>query len=198
MIVGLGLTRYAIPANVTKPGTWLIEPTHREAISLALGVVPFAGIAFLWFVGVVRSRLGEREDQFFASVFFGSGLVFVATLFAAAAITGALVESVAVGNIGSATYYFGRSISDLLLNLFAMKMAGVFIFSTCTIGLRTKIIPRWVALAGYACGLLLLLVISNWRWITLVFPIWMLLLSTQILFAEFRSTEMRPVAGEPR
>jgi hypothetical protein len=196
MIVGLGLTRYAVPADVTKPGTWLIDPAHRNAIRLALGVVPFAGIAFLWFIGVVRSRLGEHEDKFFASVFLGSGLLFVATLFCAAAITGALVESVAVGDISSATYYFGRSISDLLLNLFAMKMAAVFIFSTCTIGLRTAIVPRWIAYTGYACGLLLLLVIANWRWITLVFPIWMLLLSTQILLAEFRLRDMRTVAAE--
>jgi hypothetical protein len=196
MIVGLGLTRYAIPADVTKPGTWLIDPAHRNAIRLALGVVPFAGIAFLWFIGVVRSRLGEQEDKFFASVFLGSGLLFVATLFGAAAITGALVESVAVGDISSATYYFGRSISDLLLNLFAMKMAGVFMFSTCTLGLRTAIVPRWVVYTGYACGLLLLLVIANWRWITLVFPIWMLLLSTQILLAEFRSRDVRTVAVE--
>jgi hypothetical protein len=196
MIVGLGLTRYAIPADVTKPGTWLIDPDHRNAIRLALGVVPFAGIAFLWFIGVVRSRLGEQEDKFFASVFLGSGLLFVATLFGAAAITGALVESVAAGDISSATYYFGRSMSDLLLNLFAMKMAGVFMFSTCTLGLRTAIVPRWVVYTGYACSLLLLLVIANWRWITLIFPIWMLLLSTQILLAEFRSRDVRAVAAE--
>jgi hypothetical protein len=27
-------------------------------VSLALGLLPFAGIAFLWFIGVVRDRLG--------------------------------------------------------------------------------------------------------------------------------------------
>jgi hypothetical protein len=142
MIIGLGLTPYAISADVTKPGTWLIDPAYRNAIWFALGVVPFAGIAALWFIGVVRSRLREQEDKFFASVFLGSGLLFVGTLFSAEAITGALVESVSVGDISSETYYFGSSISDLLLNLFAMKMAGVFMFSTCTLGLRTAIVPR--------------------------------------------------------
>ena len=58
--------------------------------------------------------------------------------------------------------------------------------STCSIGLRTAIIPRWVALIGYACAAMLLLVIANWKWITLVFPIWMLLVSAHILLAEFR------------
>jgi hypothetical protein len=186
-IVGLGLVRYAVPADPSLPGTWLTEPDRRGAVRFALDLVPFAGIAFLWFIGVLRSRLGELEDQFFATVFLASGLLFVATLFVSSAVMGALIESVATGNIDSEIYYFGRHITDALLNLFAMKMAGVFMFSTCTIGLRTAIFPRWLAILGYACALLLLVVIANWRWITLVFPIWMLLVSAQILLAEFRS-----------
>jgi hypothetical protein len=195
MIVGLGLVRYAIPADLKTPGIWLSEPSHRNAVLLALKLVPFAGIAFLWFIGVLRSRLAELEDQFFASVFLASGILFVASLFAAAAVTAALVESAGVANLASGTYYFGRCMSDALLNLFAMKMAGVFMFSTCTIGLRTAILPRWVAYVGYACALLLLLVIANWRWITLIFPIWMLLVSSQILLMEFRSRDVRPVSA---
>src|SRR5947209_1977979 len=84
---------------------------------------------------------------------------------------GAAIQSAGAGNIVGGIDEFGHRVSDALFNLFAMKMAGVFIFSTCTIGLRTAIIPRWVAFTGYACGLLLLLVIANWKWITLVFPI---------------------------
>jgi hypothetical protein len=197
-IVGVGLVRYAIPADLNMPGTWLIEPDRRDAIGFALDLVPFAGIAFLWFVGVLRSRLGELEDQLFASVFLGSGLLFVASLFGAAAVTAALVESVAAGNLAGETYYFGRRISDALFNLFAVKMAAVFMFSTCTIGLRTGILPRWVAHIGYVSAAVLLLVIANWRWITLVFPIWMLLVSTQILVAEFRSRHARPAGAEHR
>ena len=187
MIVCLGLVRYAIPADLTIPDPWLVEPGHRRAVGLALDLVPFAGIAFLWFIGVLRNRLGEHEDQFFATVFLGSGLLFVASLFGVAAGIRALVEMLATGKIDSATYYFGHRMSDALFNIFAMKMAGVFIISTCTIGLRTAIIPRWVAIIGYACALVLLLVIANWKWITFVFPLWMLLVSAYILFAEFRS-----------
>ena len=47
----------------------------------SLYLVPFAGIMFLWFVAVIRDQIGEREDRFFATVFFGSGLLFVASLF---------------------------------------------------------------------------------------------------------------------
>jgi hypothetical protein len=186
-IVGLGLVRYAVPTDPSLPGIWLTEPDRRNAVRFALDLVPFAGIAFLWFMGVLRSRLGELEDQFFATVFLASGLLFVACLFVSSTMMGALIESVAAGSIDSEIYYFGRYITDALLNLFAMKMAGVFMFSTCTIGLRTAIFPRWVVFSGYACALLLLVVIANWRWITLVFPIWVLLVSLQNLLTEFRA-----------
>jgi len=78
LIVGVGLVRYAIPADPSLPGTWMTDPDHRKAVRFALDLVPFAGIAFLWFIGV-RNRLGELEDQFFATVFLASGLLFVAS-----------------------------------------------------------------------------------------------------------------------
>lgn len=69
-------------------------------------------------------------------------------------------------------------------------------FSTCTIGLRTAIFPRWVAFLGFACALVLLVVIANWKWITLIFPIWMLVVSAQILSVEFRSRNDGTAGGE--
>ena len=185
MIVSLGLVRYAIPANSTAAGAWLAETDRRRAVGLALDLVPFAGIAFLWFIGVLRNRLGELEDQFFATVFLGSGLLFVASLFGVAAVMRAVVDTLAAGKIGDATFYFGNRMGDALFNVFAIKMAGVFIISTCTIGVRTAIMPRWVAIIGYTCAVVLLLVIANWKWITFVFPLWMLLVSSYILLAEF-------------
>ena len=182
MMVALSLVRYAVPANVSEPGEWLLEPHRRDAVLLGLDLVPFSGIAFLWFMGVLRTAMGDEEDRFFATVFLGSGLLFVASIFASAAVTAALIESTATGKL----YYFGRSLSDELMNLFAVKMAGVFIFSSCTISRKIGIFPRWIAFSGYGCGLALLLIIANWRWIALVFPAWMLLLSGQMLLTEFR------------
>jgi hypothetical protein len=191
MIISLGLVRYTVPADLKVLDRWLTEPGRLSMVKVAFDLVPFTGIAFLWFIGVLRNRLGELEDQFFATVFLGSGLLFVASLFGTAAISAALIQSAVAANIGSDTFQFGHRLSDAFFNLFAMKMAGVFVFSTCSIGLRTAIIPRWVAVIGYACGLLLLLVIANWKWITLVFPIWMLMMSTQILLSDLSSRPAR-------
>jgi hypothetical protein len=138
---------------------------------------------------VLRNRLGEQEDQFFATVFLGSGLLFVASLFASAGVSGALLETMAdgrVGLIGSDAYSFVRQVAGSFLNVFAIKMAGVFIFSTSTVVLRTGILPRWVAFLGFACGVVLLLIITNWPWIVLLFPLWILVVSTSILLADLR------------
>jgi hypothetical protein len=189
LIVGLALIRLSVPDDPSQPGTWVADPDRRNAVRLALNLFPFAGIAFLWFMGVLRNRLGAREDQFLATVFLGSGLLFVVGLFTAAAIAAGLLEALSDGHIllpDSEAYYFGRRAVYVLLNLFAFKMAAVFMFSTGTIGLRTAFLPRWVALVGFACALVLLLAMTSWAWIGMLFPLWVLLVSAVVLTTEFR------------
>src|SRR3954467_10507556 len=89
LTLALVLVRVAVPASPEEAGTWLTDSRRRDAVILALNLLPFAGIAFLWFIGVVRSRIGAGEDRLFATVFLGSGLLFIAMLFAAGAIAGA-------------------------------------------------------------------------------------------------------------
>jgi hypothetical protein len=76
LLLGLALVllRLSVPAIGTEPGDWLTNPDRRRTLSVALALVPFARIAFLWFMGVVRDRIGDREDRFVATVFLGSGL----------------------------------------------------------------------------------------------------------------------------
>ena len=192
MVASLGIVRVTLPDNPASPAIWLTHPNARSAVRLALNLVPFAGVAFLWFIGVLRHRLGALEDQFFATVFLGSGLLVVGSLFASAAVAGALLQITATVNVQQTDdeiYYFAWHLSHTFLNVFAIKMAGAFIFSTCTIALRTALFPRWVAYSGFLCGVVLLVVISNWLWIALLFPLWILLVSAQILVADRRVAE---------
>src|SRR5687767_6412273 len=80
-LTSLAILRAAVPADPTDPGAWLANPALRNRVGLALNLIPFSGIAFLWFMGVLRNRIGDLEDRFFATVFLGSGLLFVAMLF---------------------------------------------------------------------------------------------------------------------
>jgi hypothetical protein len=115
--------------------------------------------------GVLRNRLGALEDQFFATVLLGSGLLFVASLSASAAAAGALLDTAPTNNIQPANrevYSLGRRVSHTFMNVFAIRMAGVFMLSTCTIALRTALFARWIAFSGFACAVALLVIISNW------------------------------------
>ncbi len=187
-IASLVLLRLAVPADPTEAGAWLADPDFRSRVAIALNLVPFAGIAFLWFMAVLRNRVGLLEDRFFATVFLGSGLLFVAMLFAAAAVSRGLLDTFAAGGqpAQNETYALGRRMGYTLMNAFGMRMAAVFMFVTSTIGLRTRILARWVSFVGFAFGLVLLFAITDFAWIALLFPLWVLLVSTWILIADFR------------
>ena len=179
----LWLLRTSIPADPLDPGAWLA--TDTRAITVALNLVPFAGVAFLWFIGVLRDRLGQLEDRFFASVFFGSAVLFLAMLFAAAAVIGAimLVASVSEPNelVSSATFRFARAASYIIVNVYAIKMAAVFMISTSTIVIRTGITPRWIAFLGFLLAVMLLVGSFFINWSIAVFPSWVFLISVYIL-----------------
>jgi len=157
---------------------------HSKAISLALNLRPFAGIAFLWFMAVIRNRLGALEDKFFATVFLGSGLLYIAMIFTSAALAGGLIRILISAPeilVNTASYALGRAQVYQIMNVFGIKMAGVFMFSTSTILLRTAIVPRWIAFLGYALGAMLLLTVETLVWVPVVFPVWILVLSVAIL-----------------
>jgi hypothetical protein len=182
LITSLVLIRLSVPANPQDAGEWLTRSSR--SVSLALNLLPFAGIAFLWFIGVVRDRLGADEDRFFATVFLGSGLLFLAMLFVSAAIAGGLISIFGATPgmlIESGVYTFGRAVTYEIVNVYAMKMAGVFMISTSTLALRTGIAPHWMAYLGLALALFLLLSIGFFYWAPLVFPLWVLMISVHIL-----------------
>jgi hypothetical protein len=189
LITALTLLRLSAPPSPAVAGIWLTDSVHRAAVAVGLNLVPFAGIAFLWFIGVLRDRIGEREDRFFATVFFGSGLLFVGMLFVAAAVAGALVAGATSSALpGSGTQALGRNVTTSLLNVYAMRMAAVFTLTTVTITRRTQIVSRWLTLAGLACALVLLVGIGINPWVELLFPLWILALSLDVLLSGLRAS----------
>ena len=187
LIISLVLIRSSIPDNPGDPGTWLAHSV--KSINLALDLLPFAGIAFLWFMGVLRDRMGTREDRFLATVFLGSGLLFLAITFVSSAVTGGFMmayQAIPGKLMDSGTYAFARTLAYELANVYALRMAGVFMFSTCTLAIRIGIFPRWMAFLGYALALFLLLSIGKSGWASLVFPLWTLVISVYVLFVNFR------------
>lgn len=155
-----------------------------DSANLAIGLVPLAGIAFLWFMGVSRDLLGNKEDQFFSTVFTGSGLLFLAMTFVWASVGATLTYGIKEYPelvIGSGIYVLGYRMMRELMGTFALSMAGAYVFSTGTIWLRTGVVPRWMAFTSW--GVAAVLIVSGllpW-WVQMLFPAWVFLVSFYIL-----------------
>jgi hypothetical protein len=174
-------------------GAWL--ELGAGPFKFALGLIPFAGLFFLWFIAVARERLGRFEDQFFATVFLGSGLLFLAMVFAAAATAGAIAAAYAKAPttfVTSSTYLYARQAVAQIFAVYALRMAAVFLISQATLWMRTKVMPRWMALLTYVLALILLFVFTQASWIILIFPAWVLMVSLYILVAQLSGS--RPAA----
>jgi hypothetical protein len=153
--------------------------------------MPYAGLAFLWFIGVIRDRIGAHEDRLLATVLLGSGLLFVAMVFISSALAGAMLISYANAPqqlIDSGVYAYGRAVMYQITNIYAIRMAGVFMVSLGTIALRTGVMPRWLVILTYGLALLLLLIISLSLWVVLIFPAWVFVISIAILVWNYRRT----------
>jgi hypothetical protein len=158
--------------------------TISEGWELALYIVPFAGIAFLWFLAVLRRRIGRREDQFFSTVFLGSGLLFIAMLFAADATASAVVAVARTGvPTTDAAYVFGRALAAALFYVFAVKMAAVFMLVSSNIGRRTGFLPRWFVGIGGLGAIVMLLSVGFFEPLALIFPVWVAAVSILLLRA---------------
>ncbi|MCO6451977.1 MAG: hypothetical protein J5I90_14435 [Caldilineales bacterium] len=185
------LIRASLPVNPPVEGLWLEQNADRTTLGLSL--VPYAGIAFLWFLGVMRDRIGDHEDRFFATILFGSGLLFLALSFMAAALAGGLVGAYTQYPdrfFGGDAYAFGRNTMFSIMNTYAMRMAGVFMISSATIWWQTDVMPRWLAILTYFLALILLTIRTLNPWAPMVFPGWVLLISITVLVTNYRGTLM--------
>jgi len=165
---------------------WYLLSDSRHLAVVGLYLVPFAGISFLWFIAVIRSHIGEREDQFFATVFIGSGLLFVAMLFAAAAAAGAPLASVRFQGAplpGPDAIGLARALGYTFLYVYAIRVAAVFVISVSALALRTASLPRWLVFVGYAIAIVMLLSVSFFRFVVLLFPLWVAAVSIVILLS---------------
>ncbi len=176
------LIRVRMPEGLGDSTAWL--DSERDGILTATKLMPFAGIAFLWFIGVVRDGLGRYEDRFFATVFLGSGLLFLAMMFVSTAVAAALVAS--SGGVTDAAAHaevitFGKMIVVSATKTYAIRMAAVFMISLATIWLKTGLMPRWLVVISYLVALALLIAGDVNMWLTMAFPIWVLVVSALIL-----------------
>jgi hypothetical protein len=152
-------------------------------------LVVFSGIAFLWFTGVIRDLIGEREDHFFATVFFGSGILYIALGFVWAAILGAILGIYSTLSHLLADYdiyILGFSVMNEIINDYALRMTGVYMLSINTLWARADVMPRWIIIITYIMALGFLFFAGRLILARYLFPVWVFLISIYILILNYR------------
>jgi hypothetical protein len=178
----LVLIRIKMPEGISSSAEWLNK--GQNGIAVATVLMPFAGISFLWFIGVVRDGFGRYEDRFFATVFLGSGILFLAMMFVAIAVAAGLVatnKGVLDPSAHAEVIDFGKMVVLSTSKTYAVRMAAVFMISLATIWLRTGLMPRWLVALSYLVALAILVASDLSMWVTMAFPAWVLVVSGLLL-----------------
>jgi hypothetical protein len=154
---------------------------------VTLYLVPFAGIAFLWFLAAFRdrvSKLAGSEHTMLSTVQILSGSIYVAMQFSAAASIVTVVLTLDAGDPTPAAVQAVRPflvLGDTILVVFALRAAAVFMLSGTTRALRSGLFRRWQAYLSYALALVLLFTAAEVRATSLIFPLWIGAVSVLIL-----------------
>lgn len=172
------------PTDAADLRDWTTDSATRILSIVGLYVLPFAGMAFLWLIAVIRDRVGEHEDRFYGTVFFGSGLLFLGLMLAAAAVAGSAVAGVSFLGIeapGADVVSLLRTTAYTLMYVYAVKMAGAFMLVTAAIARRTHVFPAWISWFGILSALVLLLSVTFVEEVILLFPAWVTIVSVYSL-----------------
>ncbi|WP_301546732.1 hypothetical protein [Gordonia sp. X0973] len=182
--------------NNGEAATGAVSTDRQSRITIAAHLMPFAAIAFLWFIAVVRDYLRLVEDRFYSTVFLGSGLTFLAMMLVSTA-AGIGVVVVSKSNVdpdtARAVIGYGAGFAASISKTFAVRMGAVFMISLATIWLKTKVMPTWLVVITYLAALALMIVSDMSEWVLLAFPTWVFIVSVVILtrarnLAELKNT----------
>ena len=155
-------------------------------VAVGLYLLPFAGIAFLWFIVALRlwaAASTKRLNNLQSNLQLISGIVFVALFFVGAAAISVLASSVqfADGPVDPVTARQFPIFGKTVILFFAMRMAAMFVFTSSALGRSARILPSWFAWVGVVVGIFLLFSATLTAVLILVFPAWVAVLSLILL-----------------
>ena len=159
------------------------DPANGTAALVWLQVLVFSTIAFLWFVGVVRGRIGDREPKLFGTVFLGASILLAALLFLGATLLAAPAILVAVADEApdpDSTSLL-RAAAAVVLSVFLPRVATLVMFSTASLGRATGGLPRWLVLVTFGIGLFELVNVTVATPTVFLVPAWIALVSVVLL-----------------
>jgi hypothetical protein len=188
MITSMVLLHSSVGTNLTSIDPGWLESWSGSA-SVVLVLVPFAGIAFLWFTGVMRDLMGDLEDKFFSTVFLGSGIILVVMMYVWAATVGTVFGTYALAaevSVDRDVYLYGLVFMNQIIGNYFLRMAAVYMLSIGSLWTRTKVVPHWMVIGTDVVGVGFLLFAGRLREARFLFPAWVLVVSVYILILNYR------------
>lgn len=190
MITGMILTTSITRSNLEDITREQLD-SWSNSTSLVITLIPFAGIAFLWFTGVIRERMGDLEDRFLSTIFFGSGIILVVLLFMWGAVFGAVMVARTLTGAGltdTDIYIFGFALMNEIIGNYALRISGVYMTAIGTLWTRTGVMPRWITILTFILALGFLVAANRIREARFIFPLWVFVVSLYILVQNYRRT----------
>jgi hypothetical protein len=163
--------------------SYYADTSNSTAALVWVQVMVVATIAFLWFVGVVRGRLGDREPKLFGTVFFGASILLAGLLFVGASFLAAPAVLVSVGDRAPApdVVALTRAAAAVVLSVFAPRVSTLVMFATASLGRATGALPRWLVWLTYVVGAVEFVNVTVAVPTIYVMPAWIALVSVVLL-----------------
>jgi hypothetical protein len=149
---------------------------RRKSVIAGLYVIPFAGIAFIWFMAALRDRylhFATRENMILSTAHVVAGALVVTSLFTLAGV------ELAVSWLGEAGSSFDAAsarsllaLGEALSDIMALRSAAVFVGVSATRAMRSGLFPRSYGVLSLVTALALLFVYEAVPGISLAFPAW--------------------------
>jgi len=159
-------------------------------VTVGLYIVPFAGIAFLYFMMAFRALL-DRPADLTQGLQLASGVVYVCMLFAGSAAAGAVALMLHFADVPAPPVSVDRVLTSIgygLVFVYGVRVAGMFTITTTTLARRAGLMPRWLAILSYLMAAFLLVTTTTQPAALLAYPAWVLLVSLVL----FRRASARP------
>jgi hypothetical protein len=179
---------------------WYADQGHRLTNLIGAYLLAACGLFILWFGAGLRQRLRAAEGPGgrLSSVALGGAILLAGMLWvgaaAAAAISGAKSFGGVRGPESADVARFLPQVGYAAILLFGMFGAIALIDAASLVALRTGVLPRWLALLGLLCAVVLLFGVVFLPMVAL--PIW--LIAASFVLFRLPSVEAEPVTVVPR
>ncbi len=146
----------------------------RDELLTGYVLAPFAAIAFVWFVAVVRRRI-PADERFVTTVFIGGSTIFVALYLTAMSVVAGphYVESQQdVSFLEPQTLLSLQAVTYGLLFVVAPRIQVLVILAATATGRRHGVIPGWLVVVSYLIAGIQLINFTLFEPLLFLFPLW--------------------------